>query len=183
VPSPGTGQAEAELIRRQVARQIVEHNRTCGNVPGHLQRWAEKKLRPRVDWRRELAAAIRAAIADVAGMADYSYRRPSRRQGQVGNGKVVLPSLRRPVPEVAVIVDTSGSMSNGLLAKALAEVAGVLRATGQGAAVLAVDTTVQAVRACSTRARSCSLAGAARTWAPDWRPQASSSRGPKWPSS
>ncbi len=146
VPSPGTGQAEAELIRRQVARQIVEHNRTCGNVPGHLQRWAEKKLRPRVDWRRELAAAIRAAIADVAGMADYSYRRPSRRQGQVGNGKVVLPSLRRPVPEVAVIVDTSGSMSNGLLAKALAEVAGVLRATGQGAAVLAVDTTVQAVR-------------------------------------
>jgi len=80
------------------------------------------------------------------GAADYSYRRPSRRQAIVPN--VVLPSLRQPLPEVAVVVDTSGSMGDNLLARALAEVAGVLRACGlrQGVTVLAVDAQVQACR-------------------------------------
>ena len=87
-------------------------------------------------------------MADVAGASDYSYRRPSRRQGQVGNGKVVLPALRRPVPSVAVVVDTSGSVSDAMLSQALAEVSGVLRALGQreGVTVLACDSQVQASR-------------------------------------
>ncbi len=144
----GISRAEAELVRRDVARQIMEHSQSRGNVPGHWTRWADEKLRPRIDWRKELAAAVRHAVADVAGASDYSYRRPSRRQGQVGNGKVVLPSLRQPVPEVAVVVDTSGSMSDSMLSQALAEVAGVLKACGlrQGVTVLAVDATVHVSR-------------------------------------
>jgi predicted metal-dependent peptidase len=146
--SPGTSRAEGEMIRRDVARQIVEHSRTRGDVPGHWSRWAEEKLRPKVNWRRELATAIRHAVADVAGAVDYSYRKPSRRQGQVGNGKVVLPALRRPVPSVAVVVDTSGSMSDGMLAQALAEVSGILKGMGQreGVHVLSVDAQVHACR-------------------------------------
>jgi len=91
---------------------------------------------------------VRRAVADGAGASDYSYRRPSRRQGQVGNGKVVLPALRHPVPSVAVVVDTSGSISDAMLAQALAEVAGVLKAAGQreGVHVLACDAQVQACR-------------------------------------
>jgi predicted metal-dependent peptidase len=144
----GISRAEAELVRRDVARQIMEHSQSRGNVPGHWTRWADEKLRPRIDWRKELAAAVRHAVADVAGASDYSYRRPSRRQGQVGNGKVVLPSLRQPVPEVAVVVDTSGSMSDSMLSRALAEIAGVLKASGlrQGVTVLAVDATVHVSR-------------------------------------
>jgi len=146
--SPGISRAEAELIRRDVARQIKEHVASRGTVPGHWARWAEEKLRPRVDWRKELAAAVRHAVADVAGANDYSYRRPSRRQGQVGNGKVVLPSLRRPVPSVAVVVDTSGSISDSMLSQALAEVSGILKGLGQreGIHVLACDTQVTACR-------------------------------------
>ncbi|MEM2615663.1 MAG: VWA-like domain-containing protein [Thermoplasmatales archaeon] len=101
-----------------------------------------------MDWRRELASAIRHAISDVAGAVDYSYRKPSRRQGQVGNGKVIFPSLRRPVPSVAVVVDTSGSISDEMLAQALAEISGILRGLGQreGVHVLAVDAAVQSCR-------------------------------------
>jgi predicted metal-dependent peptidase len=61
---------------------------------------------------------------------------------------VVLPALRRPVPRVAVVVDTSGSVDDGLLAQALGEVDGVLASLAVGAGqvtVLAVDAAVQAV--------------------------------------
>jgi predicted metal-dependent peptidase len=162
--APGVARAEAELIRRDVARAIREASQSRGDVPGHWRRWAEEKLRPKVDWRRELAAAVRHALADTAGAADYTYRRPSRRQGQAGNGRVVLPALRWPVPEVAVVVDTSGSMSDAQLARALAEVRGVLRAAGlrQGVTVLTVDA---AVRTCQRvfDARQVVLAGGGGT--------------------
>ncbi len=146
--SPGTGRAEAEMIRRDVARQIAEHSRDRGTVPGHWARWADEKLKPKVNWRRELATAIRHAVADVAGAVDYSYRKPSRRQGQVGNGKVVLPSLRHPIPSVAVVVDTSGSMSDAMLSQALAEVSGILKGMGQreGVHVIACDAQAHACK-------------------------------------
>lgn len=149
-PSDGDGvsHAEGEMIRRDVARQITEHISAQGEAPGHWARWANEKLRPRINWRRELAAAVRHAVADVAGASDYSYARPSRRQGQIGNGKVVLPSLRRPVPSVAVVIDTSGSMSDAMLSQTLAEISGILKGLGQrdGITVLSVDAAVTTAR-------------------------------------
>ena len=44
--------------------------------------------------------------------------------------EVVLPSLRQPLPRVASSIDTSGSMSDGMLGQALGEVGGVLRSIG-----------------------------------------------------
>jgi predicted metal-dependent peptidase len=118
----------ADLLLRQVAQEILRHAKQAGTVPAGLLRWAQDVLAPQVDWRRLLAAELRRAVADVAGAADYSYRRPSRRAAAVSD--VVLPALRRPVPEIAVVCDTSGSMSDDLLAMALAEVEGLLRALG-----------------------------------------------------
>jgi predicted metal-dependent peptidase len=118
----------ADLLVRQVAVEVLRHAKEAGTVPAGLLRWARDVLAPRVDWRRLLAAELRRAVADVAGAADYSYRRPSRRAAAVSG--VVLPALRRPVPEIAVVCDTSGSMSDELLAMSLAEVEGLLRALG-----------------------------------------------------
>jgi predicted metal-dependent peptidase len=143
---PGVSATEAEIIRRQVAQEIVriaQQARERGTIPGHWRRWAEEKLRPKVDWRRQLRAAVRAALATVSGAADYSYRKLPRRRLP----NIVTPGLVQPVPEVAVVVDTSGSMDDGLLARALAEVDGVLRATGvHGATVLTVDAAVHTVQ-------------------------------------
>jgi predicted metal-dependent peptidase len=143
---PGVSATEAEIIRRQVAQEIVriaQQSRERGTVPAHWRRWAEEKLRPKVDWRRQLRAAVRAALATVSGAADYSYRKLPRRRLP----GIITPGLVQPVPEVAVIVDTSGSMDDSLLARALAEVQGVLRATGvHGATVLTVDAAVHTVQ-------------------------------------
>ena len=62
---------------------------------------------------------------------------------------MVLPALRRPVPEVAVVCDTSGSMTDDLLSEVLAEVQGILRGVGvrdRGLRVLACDVVVHAAR-------------------------------------
>jgi predicted metal-dependent peptidase len=66
---------------------------------------------------------------------------------------VVFPSLRRPMPRVAVVVDTSGSMGADELRAVLGEVAGVLRAVGIGrnrVTVLSCDADVHAVRRVNT---------------------------------
>jgi predicted metal-dependent peptidase len=142
---------QARLLQRLVAQQVLA-GKEAGDVPAGLLRWADGVLAPKVDWRRALAAELRKAVADTAGAVDYSYRRPSRRAAAVGN--VVLPALRRPVPEVAVVCDTSGSMSDDLLAASLAEVEGLLNALGlaRSLRVLACDTAAgQARRVTSAR--------------------------------
>jgi predicted metal-dependent peptidase len=150
------------LLRCQVAAEICRHGKQPGQVPAGLLRWAEALLGAKVDWRRLLAAELRAAIADVAGLVDYTYRRPSRRASVAET--VILPALRRPVPDVAVVCDTSGSMTDELLSQSLAEVEGVLRATGlrRTVRVLACDAAVHAVRRVS-RASQVELAGGGGT--------------------
>lgn len=133
MPRPGQSPGglpgwQADLLRRQVALDVVAHGKQPGTVPAGLLRWAQEVMSPKVNWRVLLAAELRRAVAEVAGAVDYSYRRPSRRSAVAG--QVVLPALRRPVPDVAVVCDTSGSMTADLLAMALAEVEGVLRALG-----------------------------------------------------
>ncbi|HEY7260734.1 MAG TPA: VWA-like domain-containing protein [Trebonia sp.] len=152
----------ADLLKRHVAQDVLRHAKQAGTVPAGLLRWAGDVLAPQVDWRRLLAAELRRAIADVAGAADYSYRRPSRRAAAVSD--VVLPALRRPVPEIAVVCDTSGSMSDELLAITLAEVEGLLRALGMARQlrVLACDAAAGPVQRVSS-ARQVTLTGGGGT--------------------
>jgi predicted metal-dependent peptidase len=143
---------QAELLRRQIAQEVLKHSKQAGTLPAGLLRWAEELLTPKVDWRRLLAALLRRAVSEVAGAVDYSYRKPSRRSSVTGG--VVLPALRRPVPEVAVVCDTSGSMTDELLAMALTEVDGLLKSLGlsRQLRVLSCDTAVDTVqRVTSTR--------------------------------
>lgn len=144
----GLPPGERELLQCQTASRVLEYARSGrGRVGAGWRRWAEELLEPKVDWRRALAAEIRKGIAAVAGRADYSYRRPSRRAGS--SPGVILPALERPVPEVAVLCDTSGSMGGGDLARVLAEVEGLLRGVGVARSrlrVLAGDASVRTNR-------------------------------------
>jgi hypothetical protein len=142
------GRQQAELLRLGVAAEI---HRCAGSDPGSVAggwlRWAESVLPSRTDWRRILAAELRSAVGRVAGQVDYSHRRPSRRAHLQPD--IVLPTLHRPVPDVAIVCDTSGSMGERLLARALAEVEGVLVRAGlrqTQVRVLSVDTEVHAAR-------------------------------------
>lgn len=144
--APGIGEAEMEAVKHKVASDIREHHKTRGNVPGHLVDWAQTILEPKVDWRKVLRSAIRHTLSDIAGMQDYSYKRPGRRQSAMP--KIVMPTMRQPVPNIAVVVDTSGSMSEDDLAKVLGEVNGVLKQCGQkdGVEAIVCDAAVHSVK-------------------------------------
>ena len=133
-PKGGMSRAEAEAIRRKVAQDLVEFHKkeggkSRGTIPAGWLRWAKEKLDPQVPWQRELAGALQSCVAEVAGIFDYRYTKPSRRQDSLG-WKVIFPSLKRPLPNVSVVVDTSGSMSDQDLAVCLAEVKGILKTLG-----------------------------------------------------
>jgi len=133
-----------------------------GAVPRGWQIWADAMLDPQVDWRRTLGAAVRTSFANVAGCVDYSYARPSRRSSVMG--AVVMPTMRKPLPTVAVVIDTSRSMS-GLFCDVLAEVDAILRGIGVGRdclRVLSCDSHVHGIQRI-TSARQVELYGGGAT--------------------
>lgn len=145
--TPGVGAIQAEAIRKAVAQKILEvAEQSRGAISGNVLRWAKGKLAPaKVDWRRELATLVRQALASQSGATDYTHSRINRRQACYN--PVLIPSLCQPIPEVAIVVDTSGSMSDSLLLQALAEIKGVLQSLGKhGVTVLAVDSSVNTCR-------------------------------------
>ena len=154
----------AHLLRCQVATEILRcQGLQPGTVPAGWERWARRLLDARVDWRRVLAAHLRQGVQAVAGAVDYTYQRPSRRARAVHPG--VIPALHRPTPDVAVVCDTSGSMTDDLLGQVLAEVDGILRSVGvrrQQVRVLACDAAVHTVERVSS-ARQVTLLGGGGT--------------------
>lgn len=133
---PGLSEVEAMLLRKRTAEAIAVAVATsgAGSVAGGWARWAEALLRPQLDWRTLLGATVRSAVAAVRGNADYSYQRPSRRRVP----RVVLPAMQRPVPRVAIVIDTSGSVDDDQLAMAWTEVHGCLRRLGTRRDLLSV---------------------------------------------
>lgn len=132
---------EADAVRQAVAGAVRDQaSKSRGTIPAGVARWAESRLAPaKVPWQQVLRGAVRCAVARRAGMVDYTRQRPSRRQA-ASRSKVLLPSLVRPNPRVAAVIDTSGSMSEGQLRMALCEVQGVIKSSGaEEVAVLSCD--------------------------------------------
>ena len=160
----GLPPGERHLLRSQVASAVLDYSKGgAGRLSAGWKRWAEDMLDPKVDWRRVLAAEIRKGLSIVSGRVDYTYRRPSRRAS--ASPDIVMPALERPVPEVLVLCDTSGSMGDEELATVLAEVDGLLKGVGLArnrVRVMAVDAAVQTVQNV-TSARQINLVGGGGT--------------------
>ena len=156
---------DARDIRRRVAIEYDAHQRRHGG--GHPRRrpalGASGSSSRRSRWEPLLAGAVRRAAGWANGRTDYTYARPSRRQSSTP--RILLPGMRRPVPRIAVVVDTSASVDDVLLGRALGEVDGALRALGVSdshVAVYSCDAAVHQVQRVR-RARDARLAGGGGT--------------------
>lgn len=114
---------ERELLEQRIAYDITNCRADQGKVSGGWQRWATEKLRPVVDWRTQLRSLVSRGLYHNTGQIDFSYRRPSRRQC---SSQVILPTMVAAKPSIALIVDTSGSISNTQLNSILSEIDSLL---------------------------------------------------------
>ncbi len=74
----------------------------AGKLGGSMARMIDHLLQPQLPWRMLLARYLTSSARD-----DYSYMRPSRREGDF-----ILPSLRSHQIDLVVAIDTSGSISD-----------------------------------------------------------------------
>lgn len=157
---PAVGEVQAAQLREEVARRVLEHHRSRGTLPAGIVRWAEGVVNPVVPWQRVLRSLVRQGLRQVLGRTRVSYERPHRRQAAFG--RVLMPGSYDVRPRVAVVIDTSGSVSERMLAQALAEVDTLLSRVGAEVWALAVDAAAaqaQKVR----RARDIKLVGGGGT--------------------
>ncbi|MEN0050468.1 MAG: VWA-like domain-containing protein [Bacteroidota bacterium] len=117
---------ELEMIRRGVAKEMKDASSNIGTLPGNWKRWIEEQLTPKVNWRKVLRHRMSVAINNgIGNRIDYSFRRLSRRQSVYA--PIITPTLSGDLSaRVAVVVDTSGSMSKRQIGQAVAEVCQIL---------------------------------------------------------
>jgi len=84
----------------------------AGKMGAAMARMVDHLLQPQLPWRMLLARYMTAIARD-----DYSYSRPSRREGAA-----ILPSLRSHQVDLAVVVDTSGSINAAEIGEFLDEI-------------------------------------------------------------
>lgn len=143
----GLSDAQADLVRTAVAIAYTGQRGRRGDTPGDAARWVRRLTEPDLPWEYLLAQAARRGVGWTSGRTHPTYSRPNRRASATPG--VLRPGWRRPNPTVACVVDTSGSVDDALLGKALSEVDGALRGLGVAGAdvtVLACDAAVQTVR-------------------------------------
>ena len=88
----------------------------------------------------------RALRHSTLGRSDRTYARPHRRQACYGD--FIMPSFHQPRPTPGFLIDTSGSMDDTQLARAVSELASLTRQLGYGGDVVVAccDAAVHSVK-------------------------------------
>lgn len=104
--------AECDELLKSAADQV--ESRAKGSIPAGLQALINKMRQPKVDWKNVVWRFIQGDVP-----FDYSYRRSNKYYVDAG---LYLPTIeKRGVGTLAIMVDTSGSVSNTDLEQFLAE--------------------------------------------------------------
>jgi len=111
--APAAGAASVDDWKQRVASAALAAAR-AGRLNPHWQRTFADIARPRLPWRELLARFVASTARD-----DYSWMRPGRRN-ETGSA-AILPGLRAAQCELAVALDTSGSIAHGELEEFLDE--------------------------------------------------------------
>jgi len=111
-------QAQAQQEWQVAVQQAANAAKLMGKLPMELERLMSEVLDPVIDWKNMLYKYIHVPVKD-----DYNWSRPNRRFLHAG---IILPTLySHAMGDVAVIVDTSGSIQQDELNQFAGEVSGV----------------------------------------------------------
>jgi len=133
-PPPLTAQ-QKEQLQQQWQRHLAaaaQRAREVGKLSGSLSRLTEAALAAQVSWRALLAQYLTQAARD-----DYTWQRPSRREGEF-----IWPSLRSHAGDIYVAIDVSGSVTDADLAAFLGELNALKGTLAVRITLFACDTTL-----------------------------------------
>ena len=106
-------QEELSIQWQQRLAGAAQQALQAGKLGGYMGRMVDLMLQPGLPWRMLLARYMTANARN-----DYSYSKPSSRR----EGTAIFPSLRSSHIDVAIAIDTSGSISDGDMNEFLSEV-------------------------------------------------------------
>ena len=133
--TPGVDAVKAEMVRRDVAQRIMDISGFSGEVSLGWRRWAHGVMTPKVDYMAIIRRTVRTALREsTLGRYDRTYRRPHRRQACYG--EFIMPSFYQPRPRPGFLIDTSSSMQNEQLSRAITELAALTRQLGYASEVV-----------------------------------------------
>jgi len=113
-PQPPSA-SELESLTAQWQQRLAgaaQQAQQAGKLGGILGRMVGELMQPKLPWRMLLARYMTQFARD-----DYSYMRPSRREGEM-----ILPSLRSAQADILVVIDSSGSISEQEVDEFMSEV-------------------------------------------------------------
>jgi predicted metal-dependent peptidase len=114
-PPPALSPDEQETLSIQWQQRLAgaaQQAMQAGKLGGAMARIIDHLLQPQLPWRTLLAHYLSSCARD-----DYSYMRPSRREGAF-----ILPSLRSHQIDLVVALDTSSSIGESEFGQFLSEI-------------------------------------------------------------
>lgn len=132
-PGMGRTEVEANIIHAQTANLIREASKQAGKIPGSLLDWAVAQLEPaKVNWRTMLKNDLHVSYNTLLreqGGSQRTYSMPHRKTYTRNDG-IFYASDATQLPDVYIVLDTSGSMGQYEFGPALRETRGILTALG-----------------------------------------------------
>lgn len=122
---PKLTEEDMQNIRNEIVASVISTANIvgAGSVPAGVRRLIQDLTQPVMDWRELLTMHIKSAMKD-----DFTFTKPSRRSWSYdGEMSVILPGQDyKETIDIAVSIDTSGSMTDEMLRDFLSEVKGIM---------------------------------------------------------
>jgi predicted metal-dependent peptidase len=118
---PKLTEADRQAIRDEIKEAVLSAAQTCdaGSLPAGVRRMIQDLTEPKMDWRELLRMQLESTIK-----SDYTWMRASRKAWHLD---AVMPGTKTTdAIDIAVAIDTSGSISTEQARDFLSEVKGIM---------------------------------------------------------
>lgn len=111
-------EAERKELADEIKQATIQAAQVAGqDVPESIKRLINELVAPKMDWRDVLRTTLESSLK-----SDFTFMRPSKRSGEV-----IFPGMNRDEElNIAIFLDTSGSISQDMLRDFLSEVQGIM---------------------------------------------------------
>jgi len=120
---PKLTEEERQAIKDEIKEAMLSAAQTCdaGNLPAGVKRLLQDLTEPQMNWRELLRMQLESTIK-----SDYSWMRASRKGWHMD---AIMPGMRTTdAIDIAVAIDTSGSISTAQCKDFLSEIQGIMEA-------------------------------------------------------